>query len=92
MWYMHDAGWAWWLLMTVGMVAFWGLVIYGVIRLARGVSASAEARAEPSSPTESPRLVLKQRLAAGEISVEEYEALRGVIDDAPSATSQATPG
>jgi hypothetical protein len=67
--------------MSVGMVAFWGLVICGVVWLTRHASAV------PPGPTESPQQVLKRRLASGEISVDEYDTLRTVIDDtgAPSA-------
>jgi hypothetical protein len=35
MWHMYGVGWGWWLLMTVGMVAFWSRVIYDIVRLAR---------------------------------------------------------
>ena len=73
---MHDVGWGWWLLMSVGMVAFWGLVIYGVIALLRG---STTASQQP--PAEPPMAVLKRRLASGEVSVEEYEELRQALED-----------
>jgi putative membrane protein len=80
MWHMDDVGWGWWLLMSVGMVAFWGLVIFGVFWLARGASAPAQASATPSGQPGSPQEVLKRRLASGEIRVDEYDALRTVID------------
>jgi putative membrane protein len=76
MWYAHDVGWGWWLLMSLGMVAFWGVVIYGVIWLVRGSTAESK----PTSP-EPPLAVLKRRLGAGEISVEEYEQLREALGD-----------
>jgi putative membrane protein len=78
---MYDVGWAWWLVMSVGMVAFWGLVIYGVVWLARRASSADRASASPPAPTESPQQVLKRRLASGEIGVDEYESLRSVIHD-----------
>ena len=91
MWHMDEVGWGWWLLMSVGMVAFWGLVIFGVVWLARGASARAQASAPPPGPTESPQQVLKRRLAGGEISADEYETLRTVIDDeAPAGPADAT--
>ena len=40
---MHDVGWAWWLLRSVGMVAFRGLAIYGVVWLTRRVSSAGRA-------------------------------------------------
>jgi putative membrane protein len=78
MFYMHGAGWGWWLLMSIGMVAFWGLIIYGIVLLARG-------QTNPVQPStrESSAEILKRRLAAGEISIEEYERLRETLEEAP---------
>jgi putative membrane protein len=77
MFYMHNFGWGWWLLMSIGMVAFWALVIFGIVWLVRGGQAVRER--DESSP-ESPRQILKRRLAQGEISVEEYERLLATLD------------
>ena len=76
MWHTYDIGWGGWLLMTLGMVAFWGFVIYGIVWLARGARTPAPSKTEPREPAESPEQVLKRRLAAGEITVEEYETVR----------------
>lgn len=78
---MYDVGWAWSLLMSIGMVGVWGLVIYGVVWLARSATSADRARRAPPGPTESPQQVLKRRLASGETSADEYETLRTVIDD-----------
>ena len=78
MWHMDNVGWAWWLLMSIGMVAFWGLLIYAVVVLVRG-----SAEKDDSRPSEPPQTVLKRRLAAGEISVDEYEQLRRALEDSP---------
>jgi putative membrane protein len=77
---MNDLGWGWWLVMSVGMVVFWALVICGVVWLARGASSLAPP-AEPPSAGESPQQTLKRRLAAGDITIEEYERLRAALDD-----------
>ena len=85
MWHMNDLGWGWWVLMSVGMVAFWALIIYGVVWLSRRAPAAPETPA-PQSPaaSESPQQVLKRRLAVGELSVDEYDRLRAVLDDEPA--------
>jgi putative membrane protein len=77
--YMHGIGWGWWLLMSIGMVAFWGLVIYGIVWLVRGQSS------QPREPEvrEHPDDVLKQRLARGEISIDEYDQLRQALEARP---------
>jgi len=80
MFYMHGAGWAWWVLMSLGMVALSGLVIFGVLSFIRR---DGEGRDEPARAVESPLTVLKRRLAGGEISVDEYEELRTALADEP---------
>jgi putative membrane protein len=86
---MNDIGWAWWVLMSGGMVAFWGLVFYGVVWLARSASTADPASTAPPGPTESPQQVLKRRLPSGEIGIDEYESLRTVIDDDTGPEAQA---
>lgn len=81
MWHMQDVGWGWWLVMSVGMVVFWALVIYGVFWLARS---GGGGQAPPEQGRESPEEVLRRRLAAGEINLEEYQRLhRAIADQAP---------
>jgi uncharacterized membrane protein len=57
------------LLLVIGIPA---LVVWGAVSLWRD---SATRRTSPPDP----ELILKLRLARGEISVEEYERLRGLI-------------
>ena len=78
MWHTDNVGWAGWVLMSIGMVAFWGLLIYAVVMLVRG-----PAEKNSSRPSEPPQTVLKRRLAAGEICVDEYEQLRDALEDTP---------
>ena len=82
MMFWYGAGWAWWQagLMWVGMIAFWGLLIWAVYALIT----SATRRRGPETPGEEhrggdARRILDQRLAKGEISPEEYQRLRGLI-------------
>ncbi|HEX8975523.1 MAG TPA: hypothetical protein VF781_03330 [Solirubrobacteraceae bacterium] len=83
MFYMHDAGWGWgwWLFMSLGMIAFWGLIIYAGVWLARGrpTDQHRQALPEPQAPPEPPEQILKRRLAQGEISLEEYDRLHSAV-------------
>lgn len=73
--HMGDWGAGWWILMALMMVVFWGLVIVGVVWLVRSLVDGGH-RAHDRSPVE----VLEHRLAAGEISPEEYRQRRSVIE------------
>ncbi len=82
MWYwgggMH---WWGWLLGFVGMVAFWGLVVYAGWYLITAPSRSRPpAPGHPGFPPA--KHILDERLARGEIDVEEYRRLRDLITGA----------
>ena len=76
MFYMHGIGWGWWLLMSFGIVAFWGLVIWGIVVLVRGGSSAPR---QPEQGTDQPIEIMQRRLARGEVSLEEYEELRDAL-------------
>lgn len=80
MFYMHSLGWGWWLVMSIGMLAFWFLLLYGILWLARG-GLSAEKPDE--SPSQTPEQILKRRLAQGELSIEEYRRLTEALEEGP---------
>lgn len=65
--FMHDMSWGWGVLMAIGLIAVWALIIGGALTLLRDRRGA------------SPGDVLKQRLAAGEITVEEYDRLRHAL-------------
>lgn len=71
--YWHDMSWWAWLPMTVGMVLFWGLLAWLIIRLLSG-GGSDRAATEPP-----PRQILDARFARGEIGAEEYEHARRLL-------------
>jgi putative membrane protein len=73
---MHDAGSGWWVLMMIGMLLFWALVIAGVVWLVRSGAGQA-----PRDSAKSANDMLDDRLAAGEISVEEYQQRRQLLRD-----------
>ncbi|MCC6179221.1 MAG: SHOCT domain-containing protein [Chloroflexi bacterium] len=82
----RGAGWgAWMAFGWLFMVAFWGAVIVGIILLARafaGRSGRAEDSARSGRTEDSAIEILRRRYAAGEISREQYEAMRADLEDA----------
>jgi putative membrane protein len=69
MWGMQAWSWWGWLAMSLGMVAFWGLIIWAVVALFRGLGGSwrqPEGRPDPER-------ILAERFAAGEIDEDEYQ-------------------
>ena len=71
-WYHDGVGWGGWLLMILMMVLFWGLVVAAVVGLFRFGSQAA-------GPT--PRELLDERLARGDLTFEEYDVLRRALLD-----------
>lgn len=74
-WGMHDGdvGLGWGLVMTLGMLVFWGLVIAGFVWLVRSGWSSRGERGD------SPLDILDRGLAQGTISPEEYERRRALL-------------
>lgn len=75
--HMDDWGAGWWIAMALGMVLFWGLVIVGVVWLVRSVPWRADQRG--AGPIE----ILDRRLAAGEISADDYRERRETLEGKP---------
>ena len=77
MWgYGAGMGWVMWLIMGTGVVAFWVLVVL----LIRAILPGRDRSAEIGPATTDPTALLKERLARGEITPEEYEVRRKLID------------
>lgn len=69
MWWHGDwNGWAW-LAMTVSMVAFWGLLIWGVLSVVRSAGGGSAVSTGPPDPEQ----ILRERFARGEIDADEFE-------------------
>ena len=82
--YYGSVGWGGWLAMALVMVAFWGLVVFAVVALFRGGANSSNSQStDPANPAD-PRRILDERLARGDIQVEEYQARK----DALAATTR----
>lgn len=67
-WMMGSTGWGWF--MPILMIVFWGLVIWAIVALVRGLSSGGGGSRQEESALD----MLKKRYARGEISKEEYEA------------------
>ena len=86
MWHMGD-GWGWWMAFGwLWMVVFWGLIIWAVYAL---VSRPGQRdTSQPAAPREATALeILEQRYARGELSHDEFEAMRDRLLQRRAATS-----
>jgi putative membrane protein len=97
MMFWNGVGWAWWQagLMWVGMIAFWGLLIWLVYALFTGAARRVGQPGDDQERRGSDALrILDERLARGEIDTEEYgrlrEALEGGAGRRPAGTGSGT--
>lgn len=67
---MGSFGWGWF--MPVFMILFWGLIIWAVVALVRGL-ARQDGSESAGGRRDSAMEILKERYARGEIKKEEYE-------------------
>jgi len=68
-WFQDGGGWWLWLVMPLGMVAFWGLVIWGVVAVARAIGSGASTGHAAAGPEQ----ILAERFARSEIDADEYQ-------------------
>ena len=82
MWYGNNWGWGAWSLMTVGMVAFWALLITAVVLVVQylvtpdGAAPLARTSAED---------LLAERYARGEIDADEYRQRVALVHGGPAS-------
>jgi putative membrane protein len=79
MMFWYGAHWAFWQvsLMWVGMIVFWGLLIWAVYALI--TAARKPTRDRDEAQGHGPRRILDERLARGEIDEAEYRRLRELL-------------
>ena len=75
--YWNDASWWAWIPMTLGMIAVWGLLIWGAVQLVGGQ------RPADRRPQTAPE-ILDERLGRGEIGRDEYLELHRLLEDRSS--------
>ena len=77
---MWGYGWGWWVLGTLMMLVFWGglaaLVVFGI----RGWNRPHDG--SPQSGRSDAKAILEERFARGEISQEEFEERKRVLERA----------
>lgn len=73
---MSGWGWGMGLLGGLGMLLFWGLIIGLVVWLVVTLTRSSQSNAARSAQPDSAFETLRRRLAAGEITTQEFDALR----------------
>ena len=72
----NGMGWGGWIMMTLVMVAFWSIVVLGVVAMFRGTrDAGPVTRNSGRGPME----ILDERFARGEIEAYEYHARQDVL-------------
>jgi putative membrane protein len=72
----NGMGWGGWLLMTLTTLAFWAVVVFGIVALFRG-SGGLGPREE--SRGRDARQILDERFARGEMDAEEYRTRQSVL-------------
>ena len=75
-WHDGGPGWGGWVVMTLVMMAFWALVVFGAIALYRTM------RRDDSGPArrdEDAQRLLDERLARGEIDSDDYRQRRELL-------------
>jgi putative membrane protein len=78
-WGDQMSGWGW-ALMTISTIAFWALVIAGIVALVRYTrTAGAERGPEPPARV-TPERILAERYARGEIDESEYKRRLDTLD------------
>ena len=86
----HMTGWGWFG-MTIGMIAFWGLLIALGVLLFRSFSAKDttpnESQSGPTAPD--PRQILAERYARGEIDEDEYQQRLATLGGAGTPPRQS---
>lgn len=74
-------------LMTVSMVLFWGLVIFGVVALIRYLTRAPQRSAGAEAPRPAPEQILAERFARGEIDEQEYRSRLATLSGSPNSAS-----
>jgi putative membrane protein len=82
----NGMGWGGWLLMSMTTVAFWAVVVFGIVALFRGTrdggSRDGGSRPGQRDDEDSAQRILEERFARGEIDADEYRQRSQVLHSA----------
>jgi putative membrane protein len=87
-WYGSGMGWGGWIMMTLAMLSFWGLVAFAVVAIARSLG-RRDGPTEPPAGRD-PLNILAERFARGEIDADEYEARAEALRHVRAGASHET--
>lgn len=82
-----GSGWLWGLGMGLGglmMLAFWGVLIGGIVLFVRWIAGQGAASGTTPNATDDPIAILRRRYAAGEIDQQTFQRMRSELDEASS--------
>jgi putative membrane protein len=85
MWWHNGMGWGGWVIMTLTMVAFWSLVVFGILAIFRS---DRDDRVNQGTAERDPLQILDERFARGEIDADEYHARRETLGTAHPSTTR----
>lgn len=77
-WY-GGGGWGGWLAMSLVMVVFWGLVIFGGIAAWRAMNRGGGGGKQRPAERPTPEQLLDERFARGELTEDEYRQRRELL-------------
>ena len=77
--YYGNTGWVGWLMMTVMMVLFWGVIIFGFVAAVRGFNGPRHSNSGPG--ISAAEQVLAARFARGDVTDEEYRQRLATLRD-----------
>jgi len=73
----YGMGWGAWMVMGIGAIVFWAVVVWIIRSLLPGRNLRQDAAVTGPDPL----ALLKERLARGEVTPEEYEQRRRLLKD-----------
>jgi putative membrane protein len=81
-WYDGSFGWAGWLVMTVLMLAFWALLIFGGLEVFRSMRRDDQTDSRRQDRPSDAQRLLDERFARGELDEDDYTRRRELLSAA----------